>query len=94
LTHLPKGITVSIDGRKRKSNEREALKELERRLKEQDSFEQKTEINSNRKEQVGKGMRGDKRRTIRYQDGIVVDHILGTRCSLSKYLKGDLRKFR
>ena len=42
-----------------------------------------------RKEQVGSGMRADKRRTVRYQDGIVTDHVLGKQWKLKDYLKGD-----
>jgi len=42
-----------------------------------------------RKQQVGQGQRGDKRRTVRYQDGIVTDHVLGRTWKLREYLKGD-----
>jgi protein subunit release factor A len=38
---------------------------------------------------IGCGARGDKRRTIRYQDGIVTDHVLDVRVSLREYLRGD-----
>ena len=40
-----------------------------------------------RRGQVGSGMRGDKRRTVRAQDGTVVDHVTGRRWEL----RGDLR---
>jgi protein subunit release factor A len=42
-----------------------------------------------RRTQVGSGMRGDKRRTIRFQDGTVVDHVTGASWELRKYLRGD-----
>ena len=42
-----------------------------------------------RRAQVGSGMRGDKRRTIRVQDGIVTDHVLGVRWPLRGYLRGE-----
>jgi protein subunit release factor A len=42
-----------------------------------------------RRTQVGSGMRGDKRRTIRFQDGSVVDHVTGKSWELRKYLRGD-----
>jgi peptide chain release factor 1 len=42
-----------------------------------------------RREQLGSGMRGDKRRTIRAQDGQVTDHVTGRRWSLKEYLRGE-----
>jgi peptide chain release factor 1 len=44
---------------------------------------------SKRKNQVGSGMRGDKRRTIRAQDGVVTDHILNKTWRLKDYLRGN-----
>lgn len=41
-----------------------------------------------RRGQVGQGQRGDKRRTIRTQDGQVVDHVAGLRWRLADYLDG------
>jgi protein subunit release factor A len=46
---------------------------------------------STRKNQVGSGMRGDKRRTIRTQDGVVTDHILNRKWRLKDYLRGNWR---
>ncbi len=43
-----------------------------------------------RRQQVGSGMRGDKRRTIRIQANEVVDHKLGTRMSAKLYLRGQI----
>lgn len=43
---------------------------------------------SKRKNQVGSGMRGDKRRTIRVQAGKVIDHVTGRRIPVRKYLRG------
>ena len=34
-------------------------------------------------------MRGDKRRTIRIQDGIVTDHITGQKWNYKNYEKGE-----
>ena len=41
-----------------------------------------------RRAQLGTGMRGDKRRTIRCQDGTVIDHVTGRRWELRAYLRG------
>jgi protein subunit release factor A len=34
-------------------------------------------------------MRGDKRRTIRFQDGKVTDHVTGKKWKLNQYLRGE-----
>lgn len=47
-------------------------------------------IASNRKSQVGSGMRGDKIRTYRFQDDSVQDHLTGKRAKCSQALKGNL----
>jgi len=44
---------------------------------------------NDRRSQIGSGMRADKRRTIRVQDGSVVDHILGKQWNLKDYMKGN-----
>jgi protein subunit release factor A len=45
-----------------------------------------------RRQQIGSGMRGDKRRTYRFQDDIVVDHVTGKSMIASKAMKGWLSK--
>lgn len=45
-----------------------------------------------RRQQIGSGMRGDKRRTYRFQDDTVVDHITGKSLQASKAMKGDVMK--
>lgn len=46
------------------------------------------ETNDLRRFQVGSGERGDKRRTWRWQDDSVVDHVTGRRARLEDVLKG------
>lgn len=41
-----------------------------------------------RRQQIGSGMRGDKRRTYRFQDDTVVDHVSGKSMQASKAMKG------
>jgi protein subunit release factor A len=41
-----------------------------------------------RRQQIGSGMRGDKRRTYRLQDDVVTDHVTGKSMQASKAMKG------
>lgn len=42
-----------------------------------------------RKSQVGSGMRGDKVRTLRYQDDVSKDHNTGKTCSTERLMEGN-----
>ena len=44
---------------------------------------------SSRKDQIGSGMRGDKRRTVREQDGQVKDHVTGKTWRWKDYERGE-----
>lgn len=43
-----------------------------------------------RRQQIGSGMRGGKRRTYRFQDDAVVDHVSGKSMQASKAMKGGM----
>lgn len=49
--------------------------------------------NRERRQQVGTGMRGDKRRTIRLQADDVADHVLDQRMTAKDYMRGKLEPF-
>lgn len=93
-THLPTGITVRVDTeRSQKQNLAFARALLRSRLAQRQSGALASERNAARRGQIGSGMRGDKRRTVRCQDGLVVDHVLGRRLRLDAYEKGCLEGF-
>jgi protein subunit release factor A len=48
------------------------------------------ELNGVRSLQVGSGMRGDKRRTYRFRDDQVEDHVTGKRTTCKRIMKGWL----
>jgi protein subunit release factor A len=45
-----------------------------------------------RRQQIGSGMRGDKRRTHRFQDDTVVDHVTARSMAASRAMRGDILK--
>lgn len=90
LTHLPTGIMIRSESEKSQAQNKEtALKILKAKLYEQQNKKATGERADSRKQQVGRGERADKRRTIRYQDEQVVDHITGRKWRLKNYIKGD-----
>ncbi|NPV13216.1 MAG: PCRF domain-containing protein [Ignavibacteria bacterium] len=89
LRHIS-GVQVRIDGRNQHHNESEAWKELKRRLTEIERNKKNSEYSSKRKEQIGLGGRGEKRRTYNVKTGLVKDHITGKQTSLKKVLKGKI----
>ena len=90
LTYLPTKLMVRCESeRSQHQNQELALSLLRAKLWEQERNRLHSERAQDRKGQLGSGMRGDKRRTIRYQDGQVTDHITGRKWRLKEYLRGD-----
>lgn len=90
LTHKPTGIKVRCESeRSQHANKDTALQVLRARIWDAANEQRSSAVASARREQVGSGMRADKRRTIRSQDGVVTDHILNRQWQLKKYLRGD-----
>lgn len=89
LRHKPSGLVVVCESeRSQKRNKDTALAILTARLYALDrEFKQRTEA-ADRRQQVGSGQRGDKRRTIREKDGVVTDHILNKKWRYADYVRG------
>lgn len=92
LTHIPSGIVATAQTRSRNNSYTLALQEVQKRLDESRRRSYTTAIATDRKQQVGSGMRGDKIRTYRFQDDAVHDHRTGKRCSASRVLRGNFDK--
>jgi len=54
--------------------------------------QQRQITNALRRDAVGSGERSDKRRTWRFQDGLVHDHITGRSAPVDNVLRGDFSK--
>jgi peptide chain release factor 1 len=90
LTHRPSGLQVRCETtRSLPQNRVAALAILRARLWQRERTRLDDARAGERKRQVGSGMRGDKRRTIRAQDGTVVDHVTGKRWTLRDYERGN-----
>lgn len=90
LTHRPTGLQVRCETERSQSQNRQtAMALLRARLWEAERERRDAERAGSRRQQVGSGMRGDKRRTIRWQDGAVNDHVTGRTWDLKSYLRGD-----
>ena len=90
VTHLPSGLTVRCETeRSQKQNLASAIALLRARLWEAANTQATSTRAADRKQQVGAGAKADKRRTVRMQDGIVTDHVLGTKWNLKAYMRGE-----
>lgn len=89
LRHTSTGLTVRIQNERSQSANREAAWAiLAAKLRERAELMAMRERNGERKRQVGDSDRAEKIRTVQEQNGKVVGHLSGKRCSLKEYLKG------
>jgi peptide chain release factor 1 len=65
------------------------MAELQHRIDSEIKRQYNSNIASNRRAQVGSGMRGDKIRTYRFQDDVVQDHNSGKKSSVKKVMNGN-----
>jgi peptide chain release factor 1 len=88
LIHIPTGLKQERQGRSREANYRDAMSALIAMLDERLRSGSKAVEDDARRQQIGSGMRGDKRRTYRFQDDVVSDHVSGKSMQASKAMKG------
>lgn len=88
ITHLPTGLSRKAETRSRESSYRGAMIALRAALEAASGRKQHSEINAIRQSHVGSGMRGDKRRTYRFQDDSVVDHVSRQMSRCSRIMRG------
>jgi peptide chain release factor 1 len=95
ITHRPSGIVVSMqDEKSQLQNRQKAMRVLRARLYERALAEQRAEIESERRAQVGSGERSEKIRTYNFPQGRVTDHrVKHTSHNLDQVLNGELGEF-
>jgi peptide chain release factor 1 len=89
LTHKPTGLVVRAESRSQYNSKKVALATLTARLAAMQKEKQQTAAATERREQIGTGQRGDKRRTINEKQGKVTDHVTGKTWRYSDYVKGN-----
>lgn len=88
LRHVPTGIVVTAQCRKRPESEAQARSEMLHRLDACLSQSDRIALRQMRLAQCGSGEGADKRRTYRFQEGLVTDHVTGKTKKIRTFLKG------
>jgi len=91
VTHEATGIKVVRNGRCQHKNKEEALVELKKRVNDFYRSGHDNEASEQRKDQIGKGDRGDKRRTYRVKDGVLIDHIKEKTANIKDIYRGKIQ---
>ena len=89
ITHITTGIVVTAQCRSRQNSLNEAMTTIKQRLNDITTSTYNNTVATDRKQQVGSGMRGDKIRTYRFQEDAVKDHMTDKSASLRKVMNGD-----
>jgi len=92
LIHKPTGIVIECqDERSQLRNKEKAMRLLRAKLLDRKEQEQKENMDSDRRNQVGSGDRSERVRTYNYPQGRITDHRIGmTIYALDAFLNGDI----
>lgn len=92
LIHVPTGMVAECQTERSQVQNREyAMKLLRSRLYEKEKRERDSQLESERKSQIGSGDRSEKIRTYNYPQGRITDHRIGMSIyQMENFLNGDL----
>ena len=90
VTHVPTGLMRIAQTRSRQNSLKAAMTAINHDLDRLATTRANAAENHLRRQQVGSGERSDKRRTYRFQDGLVHDHITGKSSTVSRIMNGCL----
>lgn len=95
ITHLPTGMVVACqDERSQLQNKMRAMSILRARLYEMEEEKRRSEIEQDRRSQVGTGERSEKIRTYNYPQSRVTDHRINlSTYNLAGFMEGNLDEF-
>lgn len=90
VTHRPTGITRTAQSRSRENSLKMAMTAIDTELDRLAHRAIGDAENDLRREQVGSGQRSDKRRTYRFQDDMVKDHVTGKKATTTHIMAGKI----
>jgi len=86
LTHIPSGITVTVNGRSQSRNKKRALIMLQHKLEQAEENKKA----KGKKEARDKSLKDGVIRTYNYKRNEVIDHRTGRKADLKKVMNGEL----
>lgn len=92
LTHLITGTVATAQCRSRKQSYQQAYNDLSERVSLLNDVQMHEKSAKIRKHQVGTGMRADKKRTYRFQDGLIIDHQTDKKIGEKDFSSGKIYK--
>lgn len=94
LTHIPSGIVVGCqEERSQHKNREKAMRILMAKLKEAQDEKKRSELSTERREQIGTGDRSERIRTYNFSQNRVTDHRINfTSHNLDRVMEGDLEQ--
>jgi peptide chain release factor 1 len=88
LTHRPTGLVRTAQTKSRRASMALAMDALRNAVARQEDGLAAERANVDRRAQIGSAAKADKRRTYRFQDDAVTDHLTGRRARLSDVMAG------